>query len=77
MRLYFISNLIALDILVNTIFGGSPSQTISGRLYDHRDNWYGEKIMNIVDWIFFRLSGEVKHCERAFYGDQKKRPEVL
>lgn len=75
-RLYFLNVLIGQDIAWNTIFGGSPSQTISGRLYDHKDVWLARKIMHIVDWVFARL-GDNNHCMNSYDRDKTKRPEVL
>lgn len=76
-KLYILNYLIAKDILWNVIFGGSPSQTISGRLWEHRDVWFAEKVMKLVDWVFWKLGDGRNHCARAYVADKLFRPEVL
>lgn len=75
-KLYVLNVLIGQDIALNTFFGGSPSQTISGRLYEHRDVWAARKIMAVVDAVFAFL-GDFNHCQNSFDRDKTRRPEVL
>ena len=64
MRHYFWNFCIALDILVNTIFGGDPRQTVSARVYRYRNgNWCARLVYQLLDWI------QPGHCEAAYTAD--------
>ena len=51
----------ALSQLVNTIMGGHPNESISGRAY--REN---TKLEGIIDSIFFF---QYRHCKTAYLND--------
>lgn len=67
---YTISVLIGLDQLINTIFMGSPDETISSRAYrcNHLRRWaFAEKVINTI--FFFDREGDIKHCQLAYLGE--------
>jgi len=67
---YFRRLFVALDQLLNVIFGGDEDETISSRIA--KDNRRGRKfacfLCKILDWI------DPHHCEKAIERDEGKRP---
>ena len=55
--------LIAVDQLVNALFGGSPDECVSSRLYDHYPN---SILRKFVDIIFGK-----DHCKRSASNDNQ------
>lgn len=54
---------LATDTLLNSILGGSPRETISGRLNRHRERY--KWIVDILEWI------DKDHCKKW------ERPEAV
>jgi len=55
---------IALDQLVNTLFGGWADETISARLYRNKQNsWYWSAWYKTVNKLFF---WQTDHCLEAY-----------
>jgi len=68
----------ALSRLLNTIIGGSPAETISGR--SHREALAGSQAWADAErWIdaAFRLLGEINHCRHTHERDLKVAAELL
>lgn len=59
LRRYLINLLVALDETVNTLFLGSPHETISARL---GRNYPGSLLYRVVDHLFF---WQFDHCKEA------------
>lgn len=74
MKLYIYNLLISIDQLINTIFGGAPDQTISSRLWKHRDNRVAYMLVIIVDLIFHWH--EQEHCRKSFESGDRQIFEV-
>ena len=68
MKLYFLKLLVAVDQLVNTIFGGSPDETLSSRWGKgaRRGCKVCSFLCNILD-VF-----EENHCEKSIEKDETK-----
>jgi len=50
------------DLFWNARTGGSPSEPVSSRLWDHyRDGW----TRRAVDWVALRIFGQPDHCKKA------------
>jgi hypothetical protein len=64
---YIRNILISLDQLVNTIFGGDPDMTISGRL---GRNYKGTRLERFVDWLFRWQKRPGGHCENAAWWEK-------
>jgi len=65
MKTYFVNLLIALDQLVNTIFGGYPDETLSA--LSHRKRW---RLEWYIDLLFFWQTdafGRRNHCEQCYW----------
>jgi hypothetical protein len=75
---YAVNVLLGLDQLGNTLWGGSPDETISSRLgrierhYGGRQNipWYrgGARVLN---WALDKIQKD--HCVRAIEGDEAQQ----
>lgn len=61
---YFIRVGDALSQFLNTILGGHPNESLSGRSY--RQGLYTEKIINLLFSHF-----ETEHCKKAYENDVK------
>lgn len=61
---------VALDQLLNTIFGGDEDETMSSRLGKdaRRGRFVGCVLCKMLDWI------DKDHCEKAIERDEGKRP---
>lgn len=57
--------LIALDRLINVLFGGRVGETLSSRAW--REQW---KTRALIDSLFF---WEKDHCEQSYYYDRDNR----
>lgn len=68
---YIWNNLIAIDQLFNTIFGGDPDETISSRLGKHRNtNWFTRCLAGFLDLF------QWNHVEKSVESDEGK-DEIL
>lgn len=64
MKLWIYNQLLTIDCALNSVFGGSPFETISSRLGRHYDTSRAARfVADIVDWVAFRLAGEMNHCK--------------
>jgi hypothetical protein len=59
---YIYNNLVAVDQLWNTLWFGSPDETVSSRL---GRNYRGSWIEKSVDWCAEKITGKPNHCEDA------------
>lgn len=64
MKQYVLNNLIAMDVGINTIFAGSPYETISSRMWRKRETRFGRVMVKIIDAIF-SLLGQDNHCKES------------
>lgn len=75
---YFKNILISIDQVGNTIAGGNPDCTISGRvgfLSNHAvlaSRWYWVFIEFIIDRTFYPLDGW-NHCHDSYHKDEKEK----
>lgn len=61
--------LIALDQLVNTLFGGYADETLSARAYRRRlHGWHN--VYSFINILFF---WQKDHCESAFLSELERR----
>lgn len=62
---------VAFDQLANTVLRGHPDETLSAKAYRmrHRRQWP----VRLIDWLFFRITGQVDHCKGAFDKEQNRR----
>ena len=66
-----LQTLIAIDQLINAIFGGWADETISARAYRlhaKKTRWY--ITMRIIDAIFF---WQPRHCRQSYVAEQERR----
>jgi len=77
---YFWNNLIAVDQLVNTIFGGDPDETISSRMgkwgihyKDDHNNWR-HKFAKGLCWLLNLIDKD--HCNKSIESDEGNK-EVI
>lgn len=68
MKWYFKQNLIAIDQVVNTIFGGWADETISSRSY----RWHKNGITSIPFVIINTIFLNVNHCEWAYNTERNR-----
>jgi len=68
---YLLNQLVAFDIVVNAIIGGSPYETLSERGWRHRDNRYAAIAVRLIDFTF-GLFGEKNHCRNADEGNESQ-----
>ncbi len=62
--------LIAVDQLVNTVFGGWADETISSRAWRKRGDGKGwEMLRRVIDAIFF---WQKDHCESAYLSEMNR-----
>ena len=72
---YILNNLIAIDQLINVIFGGAADETLSSRLGRHRKtNKVAEFFARIVDFIFF---WEKHHTIKSIEPEDRQHGEIL
>lgn len=61
---------IAVDQLINTIFGGWADETISSRAYRMQGkNWKFAKLRKLIDSLFF---WQENHCESAYLSEKNR-----
>ena len=67
---YFINVLIAVDQLVNTLFGGYPDETISAECY-RKSQEKGHYFYKILKFILDICLSPIKqnHCEQAYISE--------
>ena len=78
LKFYFWQLLLAVDQLINAIFGGWADETMSSRLYrlDADGRFWGFVLRPLVDLVFFF---EPSHCYQAYLSerdDTQKPPEL-
>lgn len=56
---YIIQNLIAIDQLINTIFGGYADETLSAKAHRCQDKWNWNLLRRIANGLFF---WQEDHC---------------
>jgi len=63
-KLWIFNQLLTIDCSLNSLFGGSPFETISSRLGRHYDSSKSARtVADIIDWIAFKLAREMNHCK--------------
>lgn len=67
MKLYLLKVLVSLDQLINTIFGGSPDETLSSRWGKARRDCKFCSFMCSILNVF-----EENHCEKSIERDENK-----
>lgn len=68
---YIFNNLVAIDQLVNTMFGGDPDETISSRSGKLQDRvWWAKGLC----WFLNKL--DFDHCKRSVETDEGKNAVV-
>lgn len=73
-KLYAYNLLISIDQLANTLLGGSPDTTISGRCYRHRDHWAAALAVRFIDFLF--SWHEQEHCRKSYEPGDRHEEEV-
>lgn len=68
---YIFNNLVALDQLVNTAFGGDPDETLSSRAGKNQDHAAWAKALC---WVLNKL--DFDHCRRSIESDEGKNQVV-
>lgn len=66
---YIYNILIAIDQLVNTLFGGDCDETVSSRV---GKNYNGSLIHKIIDWLFRWQKKPQGHSEASIEWDEGK-----
>ena len=74
---YFIRVGDALSQLLNVIifFSMNPNESISGRSWRLRQNWFWGKMRILVDWIFSPI--QVDHCKKSHTGDLARAARLI
>ena len=67
--MYLLRVLIAIDQLVNTLFGGMPDETISAKLWRLRYRQPYKTLRYVVDALFWFDKG---HCRTSYESEIKK-----
>lgn len=71
MRLYLYNLLIGLDQFFNTLFGGSPDETISSRVFRYKDsNVVARVTCKVLDTI------DPNHCENSLEPEDHHSQDV-
>lgn len=79
MKTYLWQNILAVDQLFNTLFGGFADETLSSRAYRAELNgtWWGRWTRPLIDKLFFWQEG---HCAISFRSEMERKqlpPEFL
>ena len=74
MKLYLYNLLIGLDQFANVLLGGAPDQTISYRVYKHREHWAAAMAVNLIDFLFSWY--EKDHCRVSYEAGDRHTEEV-
>ena len=62
---------IAIDQLINTVFGGYADETLSARVYRNRDNsWWWAMWVYIIDSLFFWQNA---HCLVSYNSEMTRK----
>lgn len=70
MKTYLLNVLIALDQLVNALFGGHSDETLSARAYrnSQKGYWYARVFRKLIDCVFGWL-GDEDHCYQSYLNE--------
>lgn len=68
MKHYYFQVLIAIDQLLNALFGGWADETISART--HRSGWVILEVL--IDFTFGLLFFEVNHCRNSYQSEMNR-----
>lgn len=73
MKTYILNNLIALDQMVNALFGGSPDETLSARAWrtEVQGKLLGRVFRPLIDFVFWPV--QKRHCREAYLAELTKR----
>lgn len=70
--LYCKNVLISIDQFFNTLFGGSPDETISSRVFRYKDSNMVAKITyKVLNWI------QPNHCEDSLEPEDHHKEDIL
>lgn len=67
------SILISIDQLGNAAAAGDEDETFSARCYRMRATPKYARLMAAIDWAFERATGQIRHCEQAFFAERRRR----
>ncbi len=71
MKRYFFQIGVALDQLLNTLFGGYADETLSARAYRRsEDSYRWTLVRNFIDAVLFF---DYEHCENAYDSEKARR----
>jgi len=71
-KLYIKNILIGIDQFFNTLFGGSPDETISSRVFRYKDsNVVAKTTCEVLDWI------DPNHCEDLLEPEDHHKDDIL
>ena len=73
-KLYTYNLLIGIDQFANVILAGAPDETISTRVYRHREHWTGAAAVKFVDFLFSWY--EKDHCKSSYEAGDRHTEEV-
>ena len=66
MKRYIWNLLILLDCAVDSVFFfSSPFETISSRVWRHRDNAVAYLAMQVIDWVALHIFSQADHCRKS------------
>ena len=69
---YLHNILVGLDQFINTIFGGSPDETMSSRVMRYKDqNRAAYLVYKILNWI------QAGHCEKSLEPEANHSEDIL
>lgn len=72
LKLYFKNLLISIDQFFNTLFGGSPDETISSRVFRYKDsNVVARVTCKVLDTI------DPNHCEDSLEPEDHHKEDIL
>ena len=74
MKLYLYNILIGIDQFANVVLGGSPDETISTRVYRHREHWAAGASVKFIDFLF--SWHEKDHCKSSYESGDRQTEEV-
>lgn len=73
MKTYLLNVLIAVDQLLNTVFKGTPDETLSSRAYRlYRNNkyWYSKIPYTVINTLFF---WQDNHCKSSYKSELQRK----
>ena len=74
MKQYIYNILIGIDQFANVVLGGAPDETISTRVYRHREHWAGGLAVKLIDFLFSWY--ETNHCRKSYEAGDIHKYEV-